>query len=53
MGDLGAVVVFLLLVGLVPFVGVVLRFVSVLRLPARKISDVCCWEGVWFGFCVL
>ena len=53
MSELGGVSVFLLLVGLVPVLGRVMRFVSVFRLAARKILDACWWEGVWCAFGVL
>ena len=43
----------LLLVGVVPVLGRVMRFVSVLRPPARKTLATCWWEGVWCGFGVL
>jgi hypothetical protein len=42
--------VILLLVGVVPVLGRIMRFGSVLRLPARKTLDMCWWEGVWCVF---
>ena len=53
MSELGGVSVFILLVGLLHVLGGVMHFVSVIRLPARKISDACWWEGVWCAFGVL
>ena len=41
---------FLLLVGVWPGLGRVMRFGNVLRLPARKTLDVCWWEGMWCDF---
>ena len=53
--ELGSVIVFLLLVGVVPVLGRgrVMRFVSVLRLPARKTLATCWWERVRCAFGVL
>jgi len=42
--------VFLLLVGVGLGLGRVMRFGSVLRLPARKTLDACWLEGVWCAF---
>jgi hypothetical protein len=39
--------VFLMLVGVGHGLGRVIRFGNVLRLPTRRILDVCWWEGVW------
>ena len=39
-----------LLVGVGPGLGRVMRFGSVLRLPAKKTFNMCWWEGVWCAF---
>ena len=51
--ELGSVSVFLLLVGLAPVLGRMMRFAGVLRLPARKTLATCWWERVWCAFGVL